>query len=44
MDALQKDGTIPLKYINNCVDFIQGAWTESLNSQVQGASTHPPHP
>ena len=27
-----------------CVDFIQGACTESLDSQVQGATTHPPHP
>ena len=26
-----------------CVDFIQGACTESLDSQVQGATTHPPH-
>ena len=25
-----------------CVDFIQGACTESLDSQVQGATTHPP--
>ena len=27
-----------------CVDFIQGACTESLDSQVLGATTHPPHP
>ena len=27
-----------------CVDFIQGCCTESLASQVQGATTHPPHP
>ena len=27
-----------------CVDFIQGACTESLDSKVQGATTHPPHP
>ena len=27
-----------------CVDFIQGACTKSLVSQVQGATTHPPHP
>ena len=27
-----------------CVDFIQGACTESLDSQVQGATNHPPHP
>ena len=26
------------------VDFIQGACTESLDSQVQGATTQPPHP
>ena len=31
-----------LMYI--CVDFIQGACTESLDCQVQGATTHPPHP
>ena len=31
-----------LMYI--CVDFIQGACTESLDSQVQEAATHPPHP
>ena len=30
------------KYI--CVDFIQGACAESLDSQVQVAPTHPPHP
>ena len=30
------------KYI--CLDFIQGACTESLDGQVQGAITHPPHP
>ena len=28
-----------------CLDFIQGACTESLvDGQVQGATTHPPHP
>ena len=26
------------------VDFIQGACTESIDSQVQGATTQPPHP
>ena len=26
------------------VDFTQGACTESLDSQVQGVTTHPPHP
>ena len=25
-------------------DFIQDACTESLDGQVQGAITHPPHP
>ena len=25
-----------------CLDFIQGACTESLDGQVQGATTHPP--
>ena len=27
-----------------CLDFIQGACTESLDGQLQGAITHPPHP
>ena len=27
-----------------CLDFIQGACTESLDGQVQGATTRPPHP
>ena len=27
-----------------CVNFIQGACTESLDSQVQGVTTHPLHP
>ena len=27
-----------------CVDFIQGACTESLDGHVQGATNHPPHP
>ena len=31
-------------YIYICVDFTQGACTESLDSQVQGETTHPPHP
>ena len=31
--------TLPL-----CLDFIQGACTESLDGQLQGAITHPPHP
>ena len=31
-------------YMHICEDFIQGAFTESLDSQVQGAATHPPHP
>ena len=31
-------------FIYTCVDFIQGACTESLDSQVQEATTHPPHP
>ena len=31
-------------YIYICLDFIQGACTESLDGQVQGAITHPPHP
>ena len=30
------------KYI--CLDFIQGASTESPDGQLQGAITHPPHP
>ena len=34
---------IPFKYIYICVDFIQGTCTESLDSQVQPATTHPPH-
>jgi len=38
--------TIDYNYLSTyiCVDFIQGACTESLDSQVQGATTHPPHP
>ena len=31
-------------YIYICLDFIQGACTESLDGQLQGAITHPPHP
>ena len=27
-----------------CLDFIQGACTESPDSQVQGTTNHPPHP
>ena len=27
-----------------CLDFTQGACTESLDSQVQETTTHPPHP
>ena len=27
-----------------CLDFIQGDCTESLDGQVQGATTHPPLP
>ena len=27
-----------------CLDFIQGACTESPDGQVQGATTQPPHP
>ena len=34
-----------VKTLYICVDFVQGACTESLDSQVQGATTHPPpHP
>ena len=31
-------------YIYICLDFIQGACTESLDGQLRGAITHPPHP
>ena len=31
-------------YLYIRVDFTQGACTESLDSQVQGVTTHPPHP
>ena len=33
-----------LVYIYICVDFIQDACTESLDGQVQGATTQPPYP
>ena len=30
--------------LNICLGFIQGASTESLDGQLQGAITHTPHP
>ena len=40
--SLSPESMKGMKHI--CVDFIQGCCTESLVSQVQGATTHPPHP